>query len=65
MADGRADRGSPPHNAVVVNAKSAGAEKVIKITLYLGWSWVEWFWRGYILGYKTPILAFSGKTGFS
>ena len=28
----------------------------IKITLYLGWSWVEWVWRGYIFGYKTPIL---------
>ena len=29
-------------NAVAFNAKSAEGEKAIKITLYLGWSWVEW-----------------------
>ncbi len=44
---------------------NVGGEKAIKITLYLGWSWVEWVWRGYILGYKTPVLAFSGDLGFS
>ncbi len=44
MANGRADHESPPHvcSAVGANAKSAGGEKAIKITLYLGWSWVEW-----------------------
>ena len=26
----------------LLNVKSAGGEKVIKITLYLGWGWVEW-----------------------
>ncbi len=31
----------------------------------VGWNWVEWVWRGYNIGYKKPILAISGKTGFS
>jgi len=43
MANGRADHRIPPHrNAVMPNAKSVGGEKAIKITLYFGWSWVEW-----------------------
>ena len=35
----------------------------IKITLYLGWGWVEWVWGGYNFGDKKPISAFSGETG--
>ncbi len=44
MADGRADHTTPPPlcNAVALNVKSAGGEKAIKITLYLGWSWLGW-----------------------
>ncbi len=43
MANGRTDHRTPPHcNVVAFNAKSVGGEKAIKITLYLGWSWVEW-----------------------
>ena len=39
----------------------------IKITLYLGWGWVELggvgLGSGYKFGYKKPISAFSGETG--
>jgi len=30
----------------------------------VGWNGVEWVWRGYNFGYKMPILALSGETGF-
>ena len=31
----------------------------------LGWTGVEWVWRGYIFGYKKAVLAFLGEMGFS
>ncbi len=31
----------------------------------VGWSELEWVWRGYIFGYKTPILTFSEWMGSS
>ncbi len=30
----------------------------------VGSNGVDWVWRGYNFGYKTPILGFSGETGF-
>ncbi len=69
MANGRTDHRTPPHcNVVAFNAKSVGGEKAIKFPSILGgvgWKGVEWVWRGYNFGYKTPILAFSGEMGFS
>ncbi len=42
MADGGAEHETPPPAMQLPNAKSVGGEKAIKITLYLGWSWLEW-----------------------
>jgi len=42
-----------------------GQSKTPSILGGVGWNGVEWVWRGYIYGYKKPILAFSGKTEFS
>ncbi len=50
-------------NAVTLNAKSARGEKAIKITLYLGWGWVElgveWVWCGSLWLYVTVSLGSS------
>ena len=42
MADGLADHKTPSRDAVADNVTRGGGERAIKITLYLGWSWVEW-----------------------
>ena len=42
-----------------------GQSKLPPILDGVGGNGVEWVWRGYIFGYKTPIWAFRGKTWFS
>ncbi len=69
LANGRADHRIPSHcNAVGLNAKAVRSERQSKspsILVGVGWNGVEWVWRGYNLGYKMTILAFSGEMGFS
>jgi len=51
----------------VLDVTPGGGEWQRELALILGgvgWNGVEWVWRGYNFGYKTPISAFSGKTWF-
>ena len=42
IKSGYCDRIPSLCNAVVLNGKTVGGERAIKIAAYLGWSWVEW-----------------------
>jgi len=58
----------PLCNAVALNAKTVEGERQSKMSLILGgvgWNGVEWVWRGYIFGYKQPILDIEAGAGFS
>ncbi len=67
MADRLADH-DPPHamqlGSMLRGEGVKGQSKSPPILVGVGWNGVEWVWRGYNFGYKTPILGFLGKTGF-
>jgi len=51
----------------MLNAKTVESERQSKSPSDLGavgWNGVEWVWRGYIFGYKTPIVTIEARVEF-
>ncbi len=67
MANGLTDHEVSPRCRGVLDVTLGGGKgqsKLASIVGGVGWNGVEWVWRGYTFGYKMPILALSGETGF-